>query len=79
MNVGGSNKRRRTDDSLLGGLPDVVLSHVASYLAKPSCALFAVAPSAPSPSWRDGNGEARRQPSPLLQLFHPLSMVGALR
>ena len=63
MNVGGSNKRRRTADSLLAGLPDVVLTHVAAYLAKPSCALFAVALSAPSSSWRECNGEARRQPS----------------
>ena len=62
MDAGGSNKRRRTADSLLDGLPDVVLTHVASYLAKPSCALFAVALSAPSSSWRECNGEARRQP-----------------
>ena len=46
--VTSNNKRRRTEleDTLhLSGLPDGIFTHVASFLAKPSRALFAVAMS----------------------------------
>lgn len=50
-----SNKRRRTaappPDLCIADLPDIILVDVASYLTTPSCALFAVAMTAPSISW----------------------------
>ena len=45
MVLSSSNKRQRTAEQSLNisNLPDGILSHVASYLAKPSRALFAIA------------------------------------
>ena len=38
-----NNKRKRSsNDDTLDNLPDAVLSHISSYLAKPSRALFAM-------------------------------------
>ena len=52
-----SNKRQRTAEQSLhiSNLPDGILSHVASYLASPSKALFAVAMTSPSKSWTKDN------------------------
>ena len=51
------NKRQRTADQSLhiSNLPEGILSHVASYLAQPAKALFAVAMTATSKSWTKGN------------------------
>jgi len=51
-----SNKRQRTAEQSLNisNLPDGILANVASYLAQPSRALFAVA-TAPSKSWTRDN------------------------
>jgi len=53
MMVFSSNKRQRTAEQSLriSNLPDGILSHVASYLAKPSRALFALAMTSTSESW----------------------------
>ena len=50
----GSSARSTADavsSSSICDLPDTILSHVATYLAVPSRALFAVALTAPSSSW----------------------------
>lgn len=51
-----STKRRRISSQRvidsISNLPEVTLAHVASYLTNPSRAIFAVAISAPSPSWK---------------------------
>ena len=50
--VRGSNKRKRASSSLhINDLPDHVLSDVASYLSKPSRAMFAVSLTASSSFW----------------------------
>ncbi|KAL7531080.1 hypothetical protein ACHAXR_004419 [Thalassiosira sp. AJA248-18] len=63
MATTGSNKRRRTalDSINISDLPDSIFGDVAAYLPKPSMALFAVAMTAPSPSWSKFNWQ--RQPS----------------
>mmetsp|Transcript_20445 Transcript_20445/g.35137 ORF Transcript_20445/g.35137 Transcript_20445/m.35137 type:complete len:419 (-) Transcript_20445:171-1427(-) len=44
-------------------LPDVAFAHVASFLARPSRALFAVSLIAPPASWRKYDGESSSEPS----------------
>jgi len=61
-----SNKRQRIAEQSLNisNLPDGILANVASYLAQPSRALFAVAMTAPSKSWTKDNfsiGSERQQ------------------
>lgn len=58
--TGDSNKRMRISSPPEGGLhiaaiPDSLLANVASYLPKSSRAIFAVAMTAPSSSWREFN------------------------
>jgi len=64
----------------LADLPDATLSHLASYLPKPSAALLAVALTAPaslSSSWRSvANGE--RHPSAASKIVFPPSLIVAL-
>lgn len=62
-----TDPRSATKISLVG-LPDGVLLEVADYLVKPSRVLFAVAVTAPSPSWSITNS-TRRQPSRLGRLI----------
>jgi len=52
-----SNKRQRIAEQSLNisNLPDGILCYVASYLAQPSRALFAVAMTSPSKSWTKDN------------------------
>ena len=56
MSMGSKKRRKTAGDSLhITDLPIGFLVDVVSYLSRPSCALFAVAMSAPSPSWQNYN------------------------
>lgn len=58
-----SKRRRMSSPGVIGmaDLPDAALGHVASYLAAPSRALFAVALTAPSPSWWNADKERKQR------------------
>jgi hypothetical protein len=65
MSMESNSKRRKTATAVLHitDLPVGILEDVASYLCKPSQALFAVAMSAPSTSWCQYNLVHRPSPA----------------